>query len=942
MTILNGTLNGTLNGMAQAMRLRPTLIIGAGGTGYETAVRIKARFQETFPPELLQQIRYIIFDTDTNHPPVRNSVGELVYMEAGLELFQIGGVPVKGIIENQNNYPEIASELELKRLPRLDLTKGAKQVRQLGRLAFFYHFSRIRKVIEAALRDVLNISHAAQRGASIQAVNCFFISSACGGTGSGILIDLAYLTRHLAYKWGIPIDYIYSTGMIILPEAFSKVPQSNETQIRANASATLMEIDHFMNFGDFNASYPDKTRVVDSRPPFNITYLVDASNERNMTVDDLNQLTPIMAEALFLQAGSYLGAQVDSAFDNIPTSTSQDINGHLRAYSMVGASTLHFNAFRVRNACAFRLMQELVHQVFLKKLADGKKRYTEDHVHSAVINEVEAFIGNANLTLDVLKQKLREMPAQEQMIVGLSTEMFDRLPAQAIVRKVENACQRYAQETVNDRYIQQIELNQKRLGDRISDQLTEAVEGLLDRRDAGVSLAQLFLEGVVASFHPLRQQLQTEREGAKQQTARAQKDIQKALELFEQTAHSFNFFGLVKAPLRNTRQRYTEQQRRYLQRLIEQAIANQALALLEMIEVRAERLQGLVATLSASLEQAALRAKLDQEVLEGNWRPGHVTEECLDTPQSADTFYTTYLNENINQEARELVLEKPLSKWIDELAQINPDEASPQGVIQEDLHKWLRDYAFRRFQRIVQDETVEKQLQDSYVSDRDRRGRLQGLIDLGAPFSNYETTAAGQGSEDLDQILVVGVRDKNHSIFSDIQLRSASLVSTFDSYRISVLHTKHGLPLYSLRQYGEYKKHFAMQQASSSAGSTPLFGFKVVQQEVRARTWFAQAEAFGLIAKLRATGYTLSSADGELTLGLSLREALENVVRDGELTAFLRRRIAEWLETHTHDEAMVALQEYIKRERRSPLPLHDELVMVAQTEFERHERLSRA
>ncbi|MGB1253496.1 MAG: tubulin-like doman-containing protein, partial [Candidatus Promineifilaceae bacterium] len=139
--------------IGQAMRLRPTLVVGAGGTGYETVVRMKARFQESFPPELLQQVRYVCFDTDTNHPPVRNSLGEMVYMEPQIELFQIGGVPVKGIIDNQKNYPEIAHELELKKLPRLDLTKGAKQVRQLGRLAFFYHFQRIRKVFETALRD---------------------------------------------------------------------------------------------------------------------------------------------------------------------------------------------------------------------------------------------------------------------------------------------------------------------------------------------------------------------------------------------------------------------------------------------------------------------------------------------------------------------------------------------------------------------------------------------------------------------------------------------------------------------------------------------------------------------------------------------------------------------------------------------------------------------
>lgn len=924
------------------MRLRPTLIIGAGGTGYEAVVRVKARFRETFPAELLEQIRYIVFDTDTNHPPVRSSVGEVIELEPGLELFQIGGVPVKGIIENHNNYPEIAAELDLKRLPRLDLTKGAKQVRQLGRLAFFYHFQRIRRVLEAALRDVLNIAHYSRNTASVQAINCFFISSACGGTGSGIMLDLAYLTRHLAHKWGIPTDYIHTTGMIVLPEAFTKIPASNEAQVRANASAMLAEIDHFMVHGDFRAAYPDKTRVNDSRPPFNITYLVDASNERNQTVEDLNQLTPIMAEALFLQAGSYLGAQVDSAFDNIPTSTSQDIHGHIRAYSMVGASTLRFNAHRMRNACAFRMVKSLVEDVFTKEVADANRRYTDEHIHSEVADHVQAFLSATGLTTDALKQNLRQMEGTTKMIVGLNTEMFDRVTPQAIVRKVENACARYAQDTVNGRFLKQIEINQRRMADDASIQLSQSVEHLLDGLESGIPLAHHFLDGVITSLAPLRRQLQQEREAAQQQLARAQRDIQRSYEIFDEAAQKFNFWGLYKRTLRQSRQRYTEHQRRYLQRLLDQAIVNQGLTLLEAIEIRAQRRLGLLTTLRASLEKVAGDAQHDLDVLLTNWRPTHVTEEMLDHPEAAAVFYERYLNESITNEGRELVQVRPLSGWLRELEQANPDEVSPQGITEDGLTEWMRGFAFGRFERIVRDETVEKQIQDMYTTERDRRSRLQSLIGLGSPFSNYETTSSGQGSEDLDQILVVGVRDKNTSIFSGVQLRDASLVSTFDNYRISVLYTKHGLPLYGLRQYGEYKKHFAAQQATSRAGSIPLFGFKVVQQESRVRSWYAQAEAFGLIGRKGSMGYALDCGNGEIvTLGEDLRTALEKTVGDEALHQPLRRAIGKWLEQHSHRQAMEALTKYMNADRRAPMPLHDELCLIAQSEYDRHQRLSR-
>ena len=536
---------------AKALRLRPTLIIGAGGTGYETAVRVKARFAESFPPELLQQIRYIVFDTDTNHPPTRNSLGEMIYLDDGIELFQIGGVPVKGIIENQHNYPEIAAELELKKLPRLDLTKGAKQVRQLGRLALFYHFQRIRKVLETALRDVLNIGHYTGTTPPVQAINCFFIGSACGGTGSGILIDLAYLTRQLAHKWGIPIDYIYTTCLLVLPEAFTKIPASNEAQIRANASAMLSEIDHFMVHGDFDVMYPDKFHVVDPRPPFNITYLMDASNERNHTVADLNQLTPIMAEAIFLQAGSFLGAQVDSAFDNIPTSTSQDINGHLRGYSMVGASTLHFNAQRVSADCAYRLIDDLVYQLFLKQVDQQESRRRDEKIHPQLYDQVQGFFGKTNLSIDLLKQQLRKSDGAEQLVVTLNTEMFDRLEPQVMVRRVESACTRYAQETIIGRFLPQISLNQRRMSDEMTHLLSEHVDAIVDGVESGIPLAHLFLQGVSESLVPLRQQLQQEREQIKQQIGRSQAEIERAMERLETASQAFTFWGLMQQSAAN-------------------------------------------------------------------------------------------------------------------------------------------------------------------------------------------------------------------------------------------------------------------------------------------------------------------------------------------------------------------------------------------------------
>ena len=313
----------------------------------------------------------------------------------------------------------------------------------------------------------------------------------------------------------------------------------------------------------------------------------------------------------------------------------------------------------------------------------------------------------------------------------------------------------------------------------------------------------------------------------------------------------------------------------------------------------------------------------------------------MDDPSSVDGFYQRYINETASNEARELAASRSLSHWLHELYAAG--SSADQTTLTNEIKSWMRDYAFERFSRIEQDETVEKQIQDLYTNDRDRRNRLQTLIGKGAPFCNYETTAAGQGSDDLDQILVVGVRDKNSSIFSGVQLTNASLVSTFDNFRISVLYTKHGLPLYGLRQYATYKKHFTNQMARSRAGAVPLFGFKAVQLEMTVRTWYTQAEAFGVIRRQGSSGYILEVSEDEThRLGEGLRQSLEKVVSNTSLHQPLRKAIAAWLEQHSHEQAMDMLTAYAEAERRTPMPLHDELVMIAQSEYDRHARLARA
>ena len=900
-------------------KVRPTLLIGIGGTGYKIIVRAKARFKETYPPDILEQIRFIVFDTDPNQSPVRNSVGELVALDSGIEFIEIGGVPVNDIRRNQDSYPEIKAEIDLQRLPRVALIRGAKQVRSLGRLAFFHHFQRVTDAIQGALNSILNIASHSDAAASVQSVNVFFVASACGGTGSGSILDLAYLTRHIAStNLGIPDDRIFNNGLLILPEAF-KVPVTNRNVIRANASAMLAELDHFTNYQDFDVTYPNGMRVRDTRPPFNITYLVDAVNKNRLTIQDLNQLAPIMAEAVFLQTGSYLGGATASAFDNVPTAISTDRHGFLKAYSMVGTSSLRFNSDRMYKACALRLVHRLVSDVLLKDNLNPARSDTADNLpdHPHILNEVEGYLSNANLTIDLLRQELKKMPEGQSMTVNLNSDRFNAQSKHQIVRKVEAYCDRYEQQTIKKSYLSEIEKNRIKLASDSQDLLGSYVYRLCDEQGRGIPAAQQFLAELGPALEPLRQALTNERNKAKQNAARIQRQVNNDRKAFDEATLRFDPWGLL-GTVRNARRRYTESRRRYLTHLLSQGLANQGLLVLEEIEKQRLHLTGALANLQGALEKAAREAHRELESLKANWHSSHLTEQNIDTAADIQNYYDRHLS-SIGNSALELFRQKPLRSWLQEF-ESNAEKAAKEIVSR------LSEHAYNSFTQIVSEERVEDQIKAKKPEERNKI--LHNLIALSAPFSNYDPTASGHGSEDLNTILLVGTYNHDASIYTDASLGNidATLVSTLDKQRISVLHTKHGLALYSLRQYNVYKKHFADYRDTSG-----LLCFKVVQQEREAYKFFAQAEAYGFIEKQGVVGFVLTTQNGSWDLGENLRSALEYVVRNQQLQDEIEHELWEWSRHHKKEQVIELLDNYIRRrEEHSPKPLDQELRILAQ------------
>lgn len=313
----------------------PAIIIGLGGTGQWVLTYIKKNLEDTYG-QVPQEIRLLSFDTTSEkteakverneeHAKVGNiqlSEGEFVYL--GGDIRKI----CKKVADGEG-YNQLSSWLQAKYyLSALDddaflLSKGAGQRRQFGRMAVFYDLgknpSEIYGKIEQAITDVSKSSK--------QQIEIFITCSLAGGTGSGMVIDIAHIVRQIAEN---KAKKFAIRAFLVLQNTFQSVLNVND--IHANSFAAIREISRFLQV--FDRDYPiyytdDKS----SREPtylyhsvyknklFDTCFLLDARRERN-TLEGAKPwlgMFPAVAECMTALLDNATGDTFSQHYKNVNT-----------------------------------------------------------------------------------------------------------------------------------------------------------------------------------------------------------------------------------------------------------------------------------------------------------------------------------------------------------------------------------------------------------------------------------------------------------------------------------------------------------------------------------------------------------------------------------------------------------------------------------------------
>lgn len=346
---------------------RPTVLIGVGGTGSKLIRQVKSRidpFVRDTPAEQIFQFRMI--DADQNE-----------FQQASRALQGAQVVPLHGVNGNQ-----LVATLEERR-PQMHawwpypyrpgrIIDGCKQVRATGRLVLFENVSHVRQSLQSAVFQCAQLNALAQHG-QLTRVQVIIAGSLCGGTGSGMLFDVAYLVRAIAGQ----VQDVNITAYLVMPEAVLTLPNVASdalarSQVLANGYAALTELDNLNARPDITIDYGDGTVASNGQPPFDMVYLVGATTRSGAFVGDYPAIVGAVADGIALELITPVGDAQRAAMANPPILDEFTPGGAQRPmrYSSLGVGAVAVDARTAARRLAVVALERVAEAALLANPSD--------------------------------------------------------------------------------------------------------------------------------------------------------------------------------------------------------------------------------------------------------------------------------------------------------------------------------------------------------------------------------------------------------------------------------------------------------------------------------------------------------------------------------------------------------------------------------------------
>ena len=275
--------------------IRPTLFVGLGTTGTRILKNLRELMAEEYGKQGLPIFRYIAIETD-GAMDASNSNGMEDYERINLvsaTIDNVSSVRLRLTPGEPLYNPHLVDWLnpELLKIEAGGFRDGAANIRMAGRLCLWENWAEVEQIFSSTL-GAINSPAANRETASIlterkaiqnqpfdqsHTVKVYVVGSLCGGSCSGMLIDVAYFFKHLLRTRDdqSKVYGIFTT----FDEAHAAKADAMVTIRSANCYASLLELNYYHHHETtYNITFPDGRKIENLREkPFDYTLFVSPS-----------------------------------------------------------------------------------------------------------------------------------------------------------------------------------------------------------------------------------------------------------------------------------------------------------------------------------------------------------------------------------------------------------------------------------------------------------------------------------------------------------------------------------------------------------------------------------------------------------------------------------------------------------------------------------------
>ncbi len=360
--------NGGISGKkTETNREAAVLLVGLGGEGADALLQIKNRINKEIQNP---NIEYLEIDTDIH--TAEAVCGTECFAKTEQEFCDISVDSLQNMLSQAKEAKRVGEEcwqwLDEGVQAYADHERiGSCGIRQLGRMQLFMNIDKTIHMISSKIDRVL------QKGADRLVISvCSGIS---GGTGGGILLDVAYILHKIAH---MKFENIIMTGYVLMPdvdEVRCNGSESRRTAWRANGYACLKELDYYTRTGEaYCQKFPNGFELNMAARPFDYMHLINS--RENGYIRSYEKILMSVAESIMMRMiGNYDTCGPDILLGH-PYQSNKEY------YCSLGTSEIKMPCTEISTLYISRIFENLDIRIF-------KNRPTQNQFNISVFKDLE-------------------------------------------------------------------------------------------------------------------------------------------------------------------------------------------------------------------------------------------------------------------------------------------------------------------------------------------------------------------------------------------------------------------------------------------------------------------------------------------------------------------------------------------------------------------------